>query len=107
MGGGRKLQFSLRVFRTGRVLVLDHFLGLVRDTLVDLLESPLGSEQVVLFIAAFLRQSLELPGIALSSLVVLEGHLLDDTGVDELLDVLVDGGVAYAGIEFLEFVHRG
>jgi len=54
-----------------------------------------------------LREVVELPGIALPALVVIESDLFDDAGIDQLLDVLVDSGVADAGVELLEFVHRG
>ena len=57
--------------------------------------------------APFLCESVELPGVALPALVVVQGDFLDDVDVDELLNVFVDGGFAHAGIEFLEFVHRG
>jgi hypothetical protein len=58
-------------------------------------------------LTAFLRESVELPGIALSTLIIIQRDLLDDASVDQLLDMLIDGGIAYAGVEFLEFVHRG
>jgi len=58
-------------------------------------------------LAAVFGEAVELPGVALPALVVVQGDLFDDAGVDELLDVLVDGGVAHAGIELLELVHRG
>jgi hypothetical protein len=51
--------------------------------------------------------SVELPGISLPALIVVQGDLLHDAGIDELLDMLVDGGLAHAGVECLEFVHRG
>ena len=84
----------LHIVRAGGVLVFDHFLGLVRDGLVDLLERFLGSEQVVVFekLAARLREPVELPGVALSALVVVQGDLRDDASVDEFLDVRVRRG---------------
>lgn len=65
-----------------RILVLEHLLGLVSGRVVDLLERLLRGEQTV----------------------VVEGDLFDDTGVDGLLDVVVDGGVAVTGVEL---GHRG
>jgi type IV secretory pathway VirB4 component len=42
-----------------------------------------------------LGESVELPRVALSTLIVIQRDLLDDASVDQLLDMLVDGGVAY------------
>ena len=53
----------------------------------------------------FLREAVELPGVALPALVVVQGDLLDDASVDEFLDVFVDGRLAYGGVEFFNFVH--
>jgi len=94
---------------TGSVLVLDHLLRLVGNRLVDLLKGLLRGEQIVRRqeFPAFLCESVELPGVALPALVVVQGDLLDDAGVDELLDMLVYGGITHAGVELLEFVHRG
>ena len=58
-------------------------------------------------LSPFLRETVELPRVALTALVVVQGDLRDDAGVDQLLDVLVDGRIAHTGIELLEFVHRG
>ncbi len=52
-------------------------------------------------------EAVELPAVALPALIVIEGDLFDDSCVNRLLDVFVDSSVAHAGVEFLEFVHRG
>ena len=99
----------LDVVRTGGVLELDHLLRLVGDGVVDLLERLFRGEQVVLLqeLPTLFGETVELPGIALPALVIVQGNLLDDAGVNELLDMLVDSGIAHAGIELFELVHRG
>ena len=74
-----------------------------------MLERLLRGKQVVLVEegSASLCEPVEFPGVALPALIVIEGDLFDDTCVDKLLDVFVDSSVAHAGVEFLEFVHRG
>ena len=74
-----------------------------------MLEGLLRSEQIVFFeeLSALIAEAIEFPRVALSSLVIIECDLFDDAGVDEFLDMLVDRGVAHAGVEFLEFIHRG
>jgi hypothetical protein len=47
---------------------------------------------VVEELSPVLRETVELPGVALSALVVIQSDLFDDAGVDEFLYVLVDGG---------------
>ena len=96
------------VVGTKRVLVLDHLLGFIADGVVDLLERLFSGEQVVVVeeLSPLLRETVELPGVALSALVVVQGDLLHDALIDQLLDVLVDSGVTHAGVELLEFVHR-
>ena len=98
----------LDAVRTGGVFVLDHLLGLVGDGLVDLLKRIFSGEQVVFLqeLPTLFGESVELPGVALSALVVVQGELLHDPLIDQLLDVLVDSGVTHAGVELLEFVHR-
>ncbi len=105
---GTNDRLSLLIW-TGCVLVLDHLLGFVSDGDVDLQERLLGGEKVVFRqeLPTLFGKTVEFPGVALPALVVVQGDLLDDAGVDELLNVLVDGGIAHAGIELLEFVHRG
>ena len=58
-------------------------------------------------LTALRSKSVEFPRISLATLVTVECDLLDDSGVDRFLDVLVDGGIADAGVEFLKFAHRG
>ena len=101
-------QQSLSVIRAGCVLVLDHLLGLVRDGLVDLLECLLSIDQVVVLkeLMAFLCEAVELPRVALLTLVIIQGDFLHDVGIDQFLDVLVDGRIAHTGIQISEFVHR-
>jgi len=98
----------LYIVRSGCVLVLDHLLGLVGDSLVDPLQCLLGSEQVVLLqeLATLLGEAVELPGISLPAVVIIESDFFNDVSVDQLLNMLIDGGLAHAGVEFLEFVHR-
>lgn len=49
-------------------------------------------------LAAVFGEAVELPGIPLPALVVVQSDLRDDAGVDQLLDVLVDGRIADAGL---------
>jgi len=95
---------ELDVVQAGSVLVLDRLLELVSDGVVDLLERFLSSEQVVLFqeLAPLLGKAVELPRIPLPALVIVQGDLLDDTGVDEFLYGLVDDSLAHAGVEGLD-----
>jgi len=56
---------------------------------------------------ALLCEAVELPGISLPALIVVEWDFPDDASVDQLLDVFVDGRLAHTGVELLEFVHGG
>lgn len=56
-------------------------------------------------LSALVDEAVELPGLPLPTLVVFQDGLLYHTGVNELLDILGDGCVAHAGVEFREFVH--
>jgi len=56
-------------------------------------------------LSALVGEAVELPGVALPTLVVFQDDLLYNIGVNELLDILGDDCVAHAGIEFREFVH--
>jgi hypothetical protein len=42
----------------------------------------------------------------LAAFVVIESDLLDDVRIEQRLDVVVDGGLAQAVVEVLEFVYR-
>jgi hypothetical protein len=48
----------------------------------------------------------EHPRVSLAAFVVIESDLLDDVRIEQLLDVVVDGGLAQAVVEVLEFVYR-
>jgi hypothetical protein len=87
--------------------VLDHLLGFIDDGVVDLLKCLFSGEQVVRRqeLLPFLREAVELPGVTLPALIVTQGDLLDDAGVDELLNVVVDGGIAHTRVELLELIH--
>jgi hypothetical protein len=70
-----------------------------------MLEALLGLQQVVFVeeLPDFIAHDVELPGITLSAFVVRQRRLFDDAGVDQFLDVLVDGGGTDARVQLLGF----
>jgi hypothetical protein len=54
----------------------------------------------------FLLVRPEPPRVSLAAFVIIESDLLDDVRIEQLLDVVVDGGLAQAVVEVLEFVYR-
>src|SRR6056297_211225 len=91
------------------VLVFDHLLWFIGDAVVNPLERRLGCEEVMFLEerTSLVGKPVELPGISLPAIVIVECDRFDDPRVDQLLDMLIHGCVADARIELLEFVHRG
>ena len=58
-------------------------------------------------LSAFVAQTVEFPWVTLPVFTIGKRSLFDDASIYQLLNVLVDGGIAEAWIQLLELVHRG